>query len=566
MKTTALSAGQRPVPPAAPPVKTPVLVVGAGPVGAVLALELARRNIPCLLVERTTEPSQHPKMDYVNSRSMELLRRIGLSGEIRTRGIDASFPADFLWTRGFQEPPVAVWHHPSVTDLAATYAGRNDGSAPVEPYQRVQGSLLEEILRRAAREHPLIDLREGWAFVDLLQESTGIVASLVDSGTRTRHTVRARFLAACDGAKSTVRQHLGIPLDDAGPRTSHCSVYFRSGDPLLRRYGRAFVTIAARGLTLVSRDEADTWTASMSLPDSEPLTADPVALMNERLGVPFHVDEVLNVAQWEGSLAIAGAYRCGSAFLVGDAAHHFFPTGGYGANTGIADAADLAWKLAARLKGWGGAALLDSYEQERRPVAMFNREMCANLLEVWRRFGRLTAGGASRECLAGFLAEETYQLDNDGIHLGYRYDTSPVVWHGSDASPVWRWRRATPTTWPGSRAPALCLPDGSPLFDRLGADFTLVDFTGSKTGEQLAAHANQRGVPVTHLPIDDELARRIWERALVLVRPDHHVAWRGDNPPEDWDAVLDRVCGISEEPASGIPWTRERRRLAANRV
>jgi 2-polyprenyl-6-methoxyphenol hydroxylase-like FAD-dependent oxidoreductase len=550
MNTTALHDRRRS---ASSTINTPVLVVGAGPVGATLALELARHNVSCLLVERATAPSRHPKMDYVNGRSMELLRRVGISSQVRSRGIDPAHPADFIWTRGFEEPPVAVWHHPSVTDMLAKYASHNDGSVPVEPYQRVQGSLLEDTLRAAAREHPLIDMREGWAFVELHQEPTGVVASVVDTAGQARHTVRARFLAACDGAKSTVRQYLKIPVDDAGPRTNHCSVYFRSADPLLRKYGRAFVTIAARGMTLVSRDEADTWTASIPLPDDEPLTADPVAMMQERLGVPFTVDEVLNVAQWEGSLAVAAAYRCGSAFLVGDAAHQFFPTGGYGANTGIADAVDLGWKIAATLNGWGGGALLDSYEQERRPVALFNREMCANLLEVWRRFGRLTAAGASRDFLAGFLAEETYQVDNAGVHFGYRYEGSPIIWQGDGASPAWQWRRINPTTWPGSRAPALLLADGSQLFDRFGIEFTLVDLSGSKAGWPLTEQANQRGVPMAHLPVDDEVVRRAWERDLVLVRPDQHVAWRGDTAPEDWDAVLDRVCGIAGVALSGTP-------------
>src|SRR6266536_1508530 len=136
--------------------------------------------------------------------------------------------------------------------------------------------------------------------------------------------------------------------------------------------------------------------------------------MYQRFGVEFTIDKVLNIARWQGALAAAESYRKGSAFLVGDSAHHFYPTGGHGANTGLGDAADLEWKLAACLNGWGGPGLLDSYEVERRPVGLFNREMCANLLEVWLRFARLSADGASREQLAGFLAQETYQLDDVG--------------------------------------------------------------------------------------------------------------------------------------------------------
>ncbi len=523
--------------------RTPVLIVGAGPVGTVLALELAHHDIPSIVVERAVTPSRHPKMDYVNGRSMELLRRLGLAEEIRTRGIAAEHPADFIWTRGFDEPPIAVWHHPSVSDAAERFASVNDGSLPVEPYQRVQGSMLEELLRDKAREHPLVDLRQGVTFTDLHQGPAGVTASVIESATRTRHTINARYLAACDGSRSTVRQFLEVPITVSGGSTQHVSVYFRSSDPALRRHGRAFVIISSRGLTLVSRDEADMWTGSILLTDDEPFTADPVALMNERLGVEFTVDEVLNIAQWEGSLAVAAGYRRGAVFLLGDCAHQFYPTGGHGANTGIADAVDLGWKLAACLNGWGGSRLLASYESERRPVALFNAEMCANLLEVWRRFARLVAGGASREHVAGFLAEEVYQLDNVGAHFGYRYTDSPVVWRDGSPAPPWHWRRITPTTWPGSRPPAIRLADGSRLFDHLGTDFTLVDLSGADAGKDLVGQADLRGIPVKHLAVDDDTVRKSWERDLVLVRPDQHVAWRGHTPPENWDAVLDHVRG-----------------------
>jgi 2-polyprenyl-6-methoxyphenol hydroxylase-like FAD-dependent oxidoreductase len=530
----------RPVPTVA---KTPVLVVGAGPVGTVLALELAHHNVPSIVVERAVAPSRHPKMDYVNGRSMELLRRLQLVDEIRSRGIAADHPANFIWTRGFGEPPISVWQHPSVAASAARFALVNDGSLPVEPYQRVQGSMLEELLRRKAHEHPLVDLRQGWTFTGLRQRPDGVSASVLESSTKTRHTINATYLAACDGGKSTVRQCVDVPIEVSGGSTQHLSVYFKSSDPMLRKHGRAFVTISSRGLTLVSRDEADMWTGSILLPDDEPFTADPVALMNERLGTAFSVDEVLSIAQWEGSLSVATSYRRGAVFLLGDCAHQFYPTGGHGANTGIADAVDLGWKLAACVRGWGGPKLLTSYEAERRPVAMFNAEMCANLLEVWRRFARLAAAGASREHIAGFLAEEVYQLDNAGAHFGYRYTGSPIIWPDDGPAPSWQWRRITPTTWPGGRPPAIRLADGSQLFDHLGTELTLVDLSGRNAGKSMAERANQRGTPVKHLPIDDEAIRACWERDLVLVRPDQHVAWRGHAVPENWDAVLDHVCG-----------------------
>jgi 2-polyprenyl-6-methoxyphenol hydroxylase-like FAD-dependent oxidoreductase len=522
---------------------TPVLVVGAGPVGAVLALELAHHNVASMVVERSAGPTPHPKMDFLNGRSMELLRRLGLADAIRERGIDPAHSTDFLWTLGLGSPPVLVWHQPSVNQTRQLYATVNDGTAPVEPYQRVKGSLLEELVRDAARVHPLIDLREGFTFTDLRWGHDGVNATVLDAVTGARHAVEAQFLAACDGARSTVRRCLDITMDQVGSPTQHCSVYFSSRDPALRMHGRAFVTYGRGGLTLVSRDEADAWTASVPVPPDEPLLTDPMSLIRERLGVDFAIDEVRSVAQWEGSLSVATAYRKGPNFLVGDAAHQFYPAGGHGANTGIADAVDLGWKLAAAVGGWGGPGLPDSYEPERRPVALFHRELCASLLEVRRRFGRMADAGLPTELIAGVLEQDVHHIDNLGVHFGYRYTDSPVICHDPDPPPAFHWRHITSTTWPGARAPAVRLADNSQLFDRLGRGFTLVDLSGEGVGEPMVKEAKRRGVPMTHLALDDAATRACWERDLVLVRPDQHVAWRGDDIPGDWEAVLDRVTG-----------------------
>jgi 2-polyprenyl-6-methoxyphenol hydroxylase-like FAD-dependent oxidoreductase len=522
---------------------TPVLVVGAGPVGAILALELARHGVSCTVVERSTQPSTHPKMDYLNARSMELLRGLGLAAAVREVGVAPQHPTDFQWTQRLDGPPVLIWHHPSVEAMRREYAAVNDGTAPVEPYQRVEGSRLERLARDAARRHPLIDLREGCTLTDLSTGPDGVRATVVDGTTKTREALTARYLVGCDGGHSTVRRALDIPLEVDGPTTSHCSVYFRSRDPALRRYGRAFLTIGALGVNLVSRDEEHVWSASVPLPTDEPLPTDPMALIQDRLGCSFVVDEVMSVAQWEGSLAVATTYRRGPAFLAGDAAHQFYPAGAHGANTGIGDAMDLGWKLAALVAGWGGPTLLASYELERRPVALFNRELCADLVSVARRFGRLARAGASREQLAGVLEQEAHQIDGIGVHFGHRYSTSPVIWAEDGEAPPWQWRQITATTWPGSRAPSTRLATGAQLFDLLGTGFTLVDLSGRGTGEPLVKEAVRRGIPMTHLAVTDDAVRACWERDLVLVRPDHHVAWRDDDPAPDWDAVLDRVTG-----------------------
>ncbi|WP_433831163.1 FAD-dependent monooxygenase [Actinoplanes sp. CA-015351] len=521
----------------------PVLIVGAGPVGCTLALELARHGTPSQIIERSLAPTRHPKMDFVNARSMELLRRLGVTGEIRRRGVAAEHPFTFHWRRALGDAPITTWHYPSVDDHRAADARDNDGSRPAEPYQRITGALLEEILRQRAAAHPLIETYEGVRFTGLREEAGAVVAEVTGSTGESRE-LRGSYLVGCDGANSAVRAAAGIGVDDIGPSAWHCDVYFTSDDPVLRRHGRYFLSVLTGGVTLVSRDEQDTWTAAFPLPDGVRRAADPVGELRARLGADLRLN-VLDVAYWQGRLGVAEAYRHGRVFLAGDAAHQFFPTGGHGANTGLADAADLGWKLAARLAGWGGEQLLDSYHAERRPVALFNREMCFNLLEVWRRFPVLAGLGAGDEQLAGFLAEDAYQIENVGIHCGYRYQGSPVVRHEDGAAPPWQWRRIVPTTWPGGRAPSLRLPDGTGVYDLLGPGYTLVDLSGAKTGAALAERATRRGIPLTYLIIDDDNVRRAWERDLVLIRPDQHVAWRDDRAPDDWDTILDTVCGLT---------------------
>lgn len=519
-----------------------VVIVGAGPVGAVLALELAHHGVPSTVLERSVEATRHPKMDFLNARSMELLRRLALHDALHARGVPPDQDLRFLWTRSLAGDPVDDWSFPSAAELGRLMAKTNDGTLPREPYLRVIGSTLEEIVRAQCRESPLIDLLEGWKLVGFTQDDTGVDIEVSRRGGGTER-IRARWLVGCDGANSVVREAAGIGADQLGPVTQNVNVYFRSGDPALVRHGRYFLAVGASGLTLVSRDGADTWTGVFPRPGAEPFTGDPVPFLRRAAGLDFEVDEVLSVANWENKLSVAGSYRAGRVFLCGDAAHQYFPSGGHGANTGLADAVDLGWKLAAQDAGWGGVSLLDSYEAERRPVALFNREMCFNLMEVWRRFMFLNRDGASDVQLAGYLEHQRYQGEALGIHAGYRYRGSPVIVQDGSAEPRWSIGAIVPTTWPGSRAPSVRLLDATEIYDRLGQGFTLVDFSTDGAGAPLAAAAGAAGIPLRHLRLDDPPARAVWERDLVLVRPDHHVAWRGDAFPADPQAVLRQVTG-----------------------
>jgi len=514
-----------------------VLVVGAGAVGSVVALELAHHGVPSVVLDRAVTPPQTTGVDYLDSRSMELLRRLGLTAAIRAQGVADGAPTEVEWSQDLDEPPVLISSAPSPDELRERYALVQDGSAPVELPQRVSGARLAAGLRTAVQRHPLIDLRLGWTFTGLRIEGERVVATALhrsagDARQRstTRQVLEARYVAGCDGAHSTVRQCLDIPMAELTAPVQYCSVSFRSAELSRRCAGRPASTVIVGSLTLEHR-EADTWVGQLRMAPGDTVTADPVALLRRELGSRVEAAEVLDVTQWDDALAVADRYRFGPAFLVGEAAHRFHPVGDNAA-TSIGDAVDLGWKLAAVLNGWGGPGLLDSYEAERRPWALIDRELVARRLETRRRFGRLSAAGASREYLAGVLRQEVARDDagppETGLRLASRPTSSTVIWPGDAV---------------GGRAPAVRLDDGSQLFDRLGPQFTLIDLTDDEAGRPLVLTARRRGMPMAHLVVTDRALRTGWGRGLVLVRPDQHVAWRADAAPADWNAVLDRVSG-----------------------
>ena len=525
----------------APVLRTPVLVVGAGVAGSVLALELAHHDVPSIVVERASRPQRDPELSLVPGRSMELLRRLGLATEIRKHGIDPDFPADVIWSRRLDQPPVLVSQVPSANQLRRKYATINDGSSPVEPYLLLPGAELAGGLRDAARSHPLIDLREGWTFTDLRLERDGTVATVLEADTGIRHVIEARYLAGCDGAQSTVRRCLGVSMQQLSPPAHHYTVYFRSTD-LAFRCDRPS-TIIAEGITLAGSHDRDYWIGHLPLDPDEATVPDAARLLHDRLGIGLEAPQVLGVVQWDDALGVATAYRRGAAYLAGESAHRFAPPGGT-VDTCIGDAVDLGWKLAAAITGWGGPTLLSSYEGERRRRALLDRELLARTLETRRRFRRMSAAGASREFLADVLRQEAPQVETSGTGLAGGPAPSPVVWqeaHGHSRHP------AATTTRPGTRPPAVRLPDGEELFDRLGPQFTLVDFTDDATGTPLVNSAKARGIPMTHLTVTDAAVRASWESRLVLVRPDQHIAWRTDDTPSNWDVVLDVVTGHQQQ-------------------
>jgi 2-polyprenyl-6-methoxyphenol hydroxylase-like FAD-dependent oxidoreductase len=533
---------------------TPVLIVGAGPVGLALAGDLGWRGVPCTLIEQSDGRIEQPKMDLVGVRTMEFCRRWGIVDWVR----EAPYPGDY--------PQDCVW----VTDLNGFELGRErfpgrafEACPPQSPQkrERVPQDMFDPILKRFATGFDCVDLQYETALVSFADGSDRVQATLRDTRTGETRTLTADYLIGCDGGAGTVRESAGIGMSGNPALTYATNVLFRCADfPSLHRMGKAyrFIFIGPEGtwLTIVAVNGGDRFRMSIvGTPDKVNHTeADIRAALRRAVGKDFDY-EILSVMRWVRRELVADHYGGGRVFIAGDAAHLMSPTGALGMNTGIQDAVDLGWKLAAVLGGWGGAELLRSYGSERRPVAL--RNVAASTENLGRMLStrdrkpppQIFMEGAEADAVRQeygdwFTATMRHEWFMNGFHLGYRYDDSPIVWpDGTPAPPLERSTYAQ-TARPGARAPHVWLPGGRSTLDLFGRGFTLLRLgPDAPSGEGLLRAAAEAGVPVRVVPLDLPAVRQAYGRALVLVRPDGHVAWRADAEPLEAPAVIDTVRG-----------------------
>ena len=539
--------------------ETPVLIAGGGPVGMMLARELAWRGIDCMLAERNATTTRHPKMDITNGRTMEHFRRLGMIDRIRAAAVPESQPFDVAWITNMSGHEVARFSYPNVTEARRIIRYVNDGSQPLEPDMRVSQVVLEPVLKSFLDEDPRVDVRFGWAFVEHEQDDEGVTATLRNSETGEEEQVRCLYLAGCDGGGSVVRGQLGIGLDGIDSVGTMYMVHFRSEAlDVLQRWGVAWHYQSIHG-TMIAQNDRDIWTIHTPVPPGiDPDSVDPHQILRTFAGTDFDY-EILVSNVWTPRLLLAERYSQGRVFLAGDACHQYVPTGGYGMNTGMGDAVDLGWKLAATLQGWGGPGLLASYEPERHPVGERNRKGSERhvgiRLEIAAAYLAEDAEYPAGEDARKRLGEKIIELGNAenealGIEIGYRYDDSPLICHDSGEPPAYDPIEYQPSTWPGARLPSVFLEDGLAVFDLLGPGFTLIAFGEIDSGSWESAAARS-GVPFSIVRLEEAAVRAVYGRDYLLVRPDQHVCWRGDSLPEQPSTILDRVSGHYATSHSG---------------
>lgn len=533
--------------------KVPVLIAGGGPVGMALALNLARYGVRSMLVERNHTTTQHPKMDLTNGRSMELFYRLGLDEKLRDAGVPRDNDFDILWVTSMVGHDLYRFRYPSAAAKSRIIREQNDGSHAAQAPLRVSQIQIEPVLKKAIDEHPLIDVRFGHRFEAIAENGQdGVIAQVVDMDSGATEVVQCRFLAGCDGGGSRVRRNLGIELDGEQNVAGAFMVHFRTDDrALLQRWGPIYHLQNGAG-TIIAQNDHDVYTLQAWLtPDMNPDEMTGEQVLENWVGTSFDY-EILQANPWFAHFVVAQRYRSHSCLLAGDSAHQYIPTGGYGMNSGIADAAALSWVLAARVQGWGGDRLLDAYDAERRPTAWFHLEASRRhmgvriqIAEIYAEAGDMHEEGPLGDARRAEAARKIAQLGNAeneswGVELGYRYDESPVIAY--DGKPPIDPLIYEPRTNPGSRLPHIFLEDEASIYDKLGLFFTLliIDDADSTAFEAAALALN---IPMTVVRLGRPDLLGIYERNFVLVRPDQHVAWRSDTMPENPSEVLKLVTG-----------------------
>jgi 2-polyprenyl-6-methoxyphenol hydroxylase-like FAD-dependent oxidoreductase len=547
-------------------VETQVLIVGAGPVGLTLALDLAWRGIDVLVVEqrRADEPPRI-RSNHVSARSMEIFRRLGMAKALRESGLPADYPNDVAFRTTLTGIELARIPIPSRAKRCTATEGPDTWWPTPEPPHRINQIYLEPLLRAHAAAQPHVRILNRCWLEDFVQNESGVLATIHDLDTLDTLSVPSDYLVGCDGGKSTVRKKVGARLLGTPAIQWVQSTFIRAPDLLTLLPGEPawlYQVLNPRCCgSVFAIDGRERWLVHNFLAaESDYDSVNRDWAIRTILGVPADFRyEVISNEDWVGRRLVADRFRDRRVFICGDAAHLWIPNAGYGMNAGIADAADLSWLIAATLNGWAARAILDAYEAERLPIT----EQVSHLVtELARKNGEQRRRVAAEIELPGpagdagrtRAGQDAYDLNIQqyccgGLNFGYFYAGSPIIAYDGDEHPPYTMAEFTPSSVPGCRAPHLWLDPHRSLYDALGPDYTLIRFDPTVSVAALTQAAARRRTPLAVLDVAAPAAQALYRRKLVLVRPDQHVAWRGDDEPAAPLNVIDLLRGAG--PSTG---------------
>lgn len=540
-----------------------VVVAGGGAVGLTLAMDLAWRGVEVMVIEaRARAEAPPPKCNHISARSMEIYRRLGVAGKLRNAGLPADYPNDISYRTSFVGRELTRIPIPCRRDRYTATGGPDCGWPTPEPPHRLNQIFMEPILAdHAAQMHGVeIDWRN--ELVEFESDGEGVVATIRNLDRDETWHVKCDFLIGCDGGRSVVRRHMGARLegDDVLQRVQ--STFIRAPSLIgLQQEVPAWATFTLspiRSGNVYAIDGVERWVVHNYLREHEAGfdAVDRDWAIRSILGVGDDFDyEVLEEMDWYGRRLVANRFRQDRVFVCGDSAHIWVPYAGYGMNAGIADAANLAWLLAEHLVDDAPYDILEAYERERQPIT---KQVSYFVMDhahamAGQRGGvpeNLEEDSPAGEAARQELGRKAYDLNVQqycaaGLNFGYFYDDSPLIAYDGEDAPGYSMADFTPSTVPGCRLPHVWLCNGRSLYDALGPGYTLLRLNADVNVQPFIAAAVEKGVFPAILDLDPAVAGTVYDCKLILVRPDQHIAWRGNALPEDLSALIKRIRGLA---------------------
>ena len=507
---------------------------------------------------------------------MEIFRRLGVAAALRATGLPPDYPNDVSYRVSFTGRELSRIPIPCRRDRFTAEGGPDTWWPTAEPPHRINQIFIEPILAAHADTAAGLTVRNEVLIEAVRQDTGGVVAQARHTGSGECFEIRAHYAIGCDGARSMVRKAIGATLSGTPVVQRVQSTYIRAPD-LLARSGQTpawstFSLNPVRSGNVYAIDGIERWVIHNYLRPDE-LEFDSIDrdwAIRQILGTgPDFEYQVLSREDWIGRRLVADKLRDRRIFICGDAAHLWVPMAGYGMNAGIADAANLAWMLSAHLDGWADAAILDAHEAERLPITdQVSRFAMNHSIELAKQRGEVPANidedSPAGETARAMLGKRAYDLNVQqyccgGLNFGYYYDNSPIIAYDGVGAPGYGMASFTPSTVPGCRTPHVWLNDGRSLYDAMGPNYTLLCLERGLDVGAIQRAAAARRMPLDVLQVVSLQAAGLYDRRLVLSRPDQHVAWRGNALPDDPGRLLDMVRGAaSPGPALDTNITAER--------
>jgi 2-polyprenyl-6-methoxyphenol hydroxylase-like FAD-dependent oxidoreductase len=536
--------------------RTPVLIVGGGPVGSTLALDLASRGIDVIVAESSpADQMRGVKCNHVAARTMEIFRRLGVAQNVRDTGLPADHANDIAFrtsATGIEFGRIMI---PCRRDRYTNKDGPDGWWPTPEPPHRINQIYLDPLLAELARNQPRVRYINQFEVEGFTQSGDGVVAEAIDHATGSRQTIHCDYLIGCDGPTSRVRHLIDARLTGDAMIGRTQSTYVRAPGLAARMQAtRAWSTQVLnprRSANMFAVDGRETWLIHNYLrPDETEFTdIDSDWCIRTILGVEAEFPyEIITQENWIGRRLLADRFRDRRVFICGDAAHLWVPSASYGMNAGIADAMNLSWMLAGVLHGWADPDILAAHEAERWPITeQVSKYAMSTSLAVARTRTEVpddieTNAATQAEFGEAMRQMHTPQFCCGGLNFGYFYDRSPIIQYDGETAPPYSMDQFTPSIVPGCRTPHIWLVDGRSLYDAMGQDHCLLRFDRSIDVSGLVDAAGHRGVPLRVVDIDPV---DVYPQNLVLSRPDQHVAWRGDTMPHNPLALIDKVRGAA---------------------